>query len=89
MSYLLSIRLYITCGMLTNMYLSRTLCHEFLVLWRNREAWRVLLREFKPDTVKEFWDGEKVREYQAFWDPLLSRLGGSFCLYKRHANIFL
>jgi hypothetical protein len=29
------------------------------------------IKIFEPDTVKEFWDGEKVREYQAFGDPLL------------------
>ena len=58
-------------GILTNMCLSRTLCHEFLALWRNREAWRRLPRGFKPDNVKKIWDGEKVREYQAFWNPLL------------------
>jgi hypothetical protein len=57
-------------SIITNMCLSQTLCHDFLALWRNRNAWRGLRKDFVPDTIKEFWDGEKFTLYQSFWDPL-------------------
>jgi len=62
-------------GILTFMYvfetLSRTLCHDFLEFWRNEDAWKGLPEDFMPRRIQEFWDGSKVREYAAFWDPQL------------------
>jgi hypothetical protein len=43
-------------SIITNMCLSQTLCHDFLALWRNRNAWRGLREDFVPDTIKVFWD---------------------------------
>jgi hypothetical protein len=33
-----------------------------LALWRNKNAWRGLSKDFVLDNIKEFWDGEKFRE---------------------------
>lgn len=56
-------------GLLTSVCLSRSLCHENLALWRNRDAWKDLPSDFEPATIKEFWDGSKFKEYASFWDP--------------------
>jgi hypothetical protein len=48
-------------NIITNMCLSQMLCHDVLALWRNRNAWRGLPKDFVLNTIKEFWDGEKFR----------------------------
>lgn len=58
---------------------SRTICHNFLTLWRNKEVWRGHPKEFISDSIKDFWDGSKFREYQEFWDPESSWEGPQVC----------
>lgn len=48
---------------------SRTLCHEFLTMWRHRTNWLNKELHDYPDSIKDFWDGSKVREWSNFWDP--------------------
>ena len=46
---------------------SKSLCYKMLTIWRNRHDW--LTTTAAPQKIKHFWDGEKVREYQDFWNP--------------------
>lgn len=48
---------------------SRTLCYELLKMWRNKERWLGKDLKEHPEQIYEFWDGEKCRATQQFWDP--------------------
>lgn len=48
---------------------SRTICHKFLRMWRNKERWLGKHQMEHPDHINEFWDGKKCRETQTFWNP--------------------
>jgi hypothetical protein len=43
------------------MCLSQTLCQYFLALWKNRDAWNGMPKEFVLDIIKKYLDGEKLR----------------------------
>ena len=46
---------------------SQTLCYEMLTMWRANEEW--LNVHEPPSRILNIWHGEKVREYQDFWNP--------------------
>jgi hypothetical protein len=48
---------------------SRTYCERMLAMWRDNERWIGKEEKWEPLYVKEFWDGEKLRAYQDFWNP--------------------
>lgn len=51
---------------------SSTHCIDFLTMWSNRSRWMSEDVLQRPNEIKDFWDGEKVRIYQAFWNPTCS-----------------
>jgi hypothetical protein len=48
---------------------SSTHCIDFLTMWNKKSRWMNKDVLQSPNEIKDFWDGEKVRIYQAFWDP--------------------
>ncbi len=44
-------------------------CLESLELWRQWGRWLGKTPSFQSENIFEFWDGTKMRAYQAFWDP--------------------
>ena len=46
---------------------SSTLCYEMLTMWRANLEW--LNVQTPPPYILNVWHGEKVREYQHFWNP--------------------
>lgn len=48
---------------------SRTICHELMRMWRNKERWLGKDLQEHPEHIYDFWDGEKCRATQEFWDP--------------------
>ncbi|MCO5595320.1 hypothetical protein L7F22_049361 [Adiantum nelumboides] len=54
---------------LKKLCLSESYCHDFLGMWRARSSWLGKEVVETPTYIHEFWDGEKTRLYQEFWDP--------------------
>ncbi|MCO5615146.1 hypothetical protein L7F22_069435 [Adiantum nelumboides] len=54
---------------LKKLCLSESYCHDFLGMWRARSSWLGKEVAETPTYIHEFWDGEKTRLYQEFWDP--------------------
>lgn len=48
---------------------SEAFCHDFLGMWRERERWLDKDPSHYPEFIHEFWDGEKTRLCQDFWNP--------------------
>lgn len=48
---------------------SQSYCEKILNMWTNKDRWINKSVFEGPDHVKEFWDGEKIRLYQDFWNP--------------------
>lgn len=48
---------------------SESYCHEFLAMWRAKSRWLGKQVAECPEYIHEYWDGEKVRIYQQFWNP--------------------
>ncbi|MCO5554154.1 hypothetical protein L7F22_007680 [Adiantum nelumboides] len=48
---------------------SETFCHDFLAMWRERGQWLNKEACEYPAHINKFWDGEKMRVYQDFWNP--------------------
>jgi hypothetical protein len=48
-------------SMIINKCLNRTLCHDFLALWKNIDAWNGMPKEFVLDIIKKYLDGEKFK----------------------------
>ena len=46
---------------------SSILCYEKLTMWRANPEW--LNVQTPPPYILNVWHGEKVREYQHFWNP--------------------
>ncbi|MCO5577982.1 hypothetical protein L7F22_031820 [Adiantum nelumboides] len=56
-------------GQLQLLCKSETLCYDFLRMWRSKERWINQPPSAYPDHINEYWDGEKIRIYQDFWNP--------------------
>lgn len=48
---------------------SEAFCHDFLKMWRERPRWLNRDIAHSLEFTNNFWDGEKTRIYQRFWDP--------------------
>jgi hypothetical protein len=56
-------------GQLSLLMKSRSFSYDMLHLWRSRSRWMDKDHNKFLDEIQEFWDGEKMKLYQAFWIP--------------------
>ena len=56
-------------GQLKQLCQSEAICWDFLAMWRAKEGWLGKAPSEAPQLINEFWDGEKTRIYQDFWNP--------------------
>ena len=56
---------------LSTLMRSRKKCEQMLTMWKreNRERWLGKGIANPPNHIKEIWDGEKLCQYQDFWNP--------------------
>lgn len=56
-------------GQLKLLCKSEAICWDFLKMWRAKDRWLNKTTNEQPEFIDEFWDGEKTRLYQDFWNP--------------------
>ncbi|MCO5555122.1 hypothetical protein L7F22_008663 [Adiantum nelumboides] len=56
-------------GQLKLLCKSEAICWDFLRMWRARDRWLDKTVNEQPEFIDEFWDVEKTRMYQNFWNP--------------------
>jgi hypothetical protein len=54
---------------LKNIMRSKSYCEKMLSLWKDKDRWMGKSVEDIPDSIKDFWDREKRRIYQDWWNP--------------------
>jgi hypothetical protein len=59
-------------GQLASLCKSLSHCLESLELWHQWGRWLGKTPSFQSENIFEFWDGTKMRAYQAFWEPKVS-----------------
>ena len=54
---------------LQNIMRSKLYSEKMLSLWKNKDRWLGKSVNDVPISIKDFWDGEKLRIYQNWWNP--------------------